>query len=59
MRWEDSIKSPTMVLEETIGRLQRDLEELQSENENQFLKTPRAVTQLRHYSCYHIYRVML
>ena len=38
---EDSGKSPTMVLEETVGRLQRDLEELQSEN--RFLKTPRAV----------------
>ena len=38
---EDSVQSPTMVLEETIGRLQRDLEELQSEN--QFLKTLRAV----------------
>ena len=37
---EDSIKSSTMVLEETISRLHRDLEELQSEN--QFLKTPRA-----------------
>ena len=43
---EDSVKSPTMVLEETIGRLLEEtigrlLEELQSEN--QFLKTPRAV----------------
>ena len=38
---EDSGKSPTMVLEETVGRLQRNLEELQSEN--RFLKTPRAV----------------
>ena len=33
--------SPTMVLEETVGRLQRDLEELQLEN--RFLKTPKAV----------------
>ena len=32
---------PTMVLEETVGRLQRDLEELQLEN--RFLKTPKAV----------------
>ena len=38
---EDSGNSPTMVLEETVGRLQRDLEELQLEN--RFLKTPRAV----------------
>ena len=29
---EDIVKSPTMVLEETVGRMQRDLEELQSEN---------------------------
>ena len=35
------VKSPTMRLEETVGRMQRDLEELQSEN--RFLKTPRAV----------------
>ena len=38
---EDVVKSPTMVLEETVGRMQRDLEDLQSEN--RFLKTPRAV----------------
>ena len=38
---EDDDKSPTMVLEETVGRMQRDLEELQSEN--RFLRTPRAV----------------
>ena len=38
---EDSGHSPTMVLEETVGRLQRDLEELQLEN--RFLKTPKAV----------------
>ena len=38
---EDSGNSPTMVLEETVGRLQRDLEELQLEN--RFLKTPKAV----------------
>ena len=37
----DMVKSPTMRLEETVGRMQRDLEELQSEN--RFLKTPRAV----------------
>ena len=69
---KDSGNSPTMVLEETVGRLQRDLEELQLEN--RFLKTPRnsiyrflrrlfcrtdGVTQLRHCSCCHIYRVML
>ena len=38
---EDSGDLPTMVLEETVGRLQRDLEELQLEN--RFLKTPRTV----------------
>ena len=38
---EEIVRSPTMVLEETVGRMQRDLEELQSEN--RFLKTPRAV----------------
>ena len=38
---EDGGNSPTMVLEETVGRLQRDLEELQLEN--RFLKTPKAV----------------
>ena len=38
---EDVVKSPTMVLEETVSRMQRDLEDLQSEN--RFLKTPRAV----------------
>ena len=32
---------PTLMLEETVGRLQRDLEELQVEN--QLLKTPRTV----------------
>ena len=37
---EDDDKSPTVVLEETVGRMQRDLEELQSEN--RFLRTPRA-----------------
>ena len=36
---EDSGNSPTMVLEETVGRLQRDLEELQLEN--RFLKNPK------------------
>ena len=34
---EDGGDLPTMMLEETVGRLQRDLEELQVEN--QFLKT--------------------
>ena len=38
---EDSGDLPTIMLEETVGRLQRDLEELQVEN--QFLKTPRTV----------------
>ena len=38
---EDSGDLPTMLLEETVGRLQRDLEELQLEN--RFLKTPRTV----------------
>ena len=38
---EDEDKSPKAVLEETVGRMQRDLEELQSEN--QFLRTPRVV----------------
>ena len=37
---EDEDKSPAAVLEETVGRMQRDLEELQSEN--RFLRTPRA-----------------
>ena len=37
---EDDDKSPAVVLEETVGRMQRDLEELQSEN--RFLRTPRA-----------------
>ena len=34
---EDGGDLPTLMLEETVGRLQRDLEELQVEN--QFLKT--------------------
>ena len=38
---EDGGDLPTMMFEETVGRLQRDLEELQLEN--QFLKTPRTV----------------
>ena len=38
---EDGRDLPTLMLEETVGRLQRDLEELQVEN--QFLKTPRTV----------------
>ena len=38
---EDGGDVPTLMLEETVGRLQRDLEELQVEN--QFLKTPRTV----------------
>ena len=38
---EDGGDLPTLMLEETVGRLQRDLEELQVEN--QFLKTPRTV----------------
>ena len=37
---EDDDKSPAVVLEETVGRMQSDLEELQSEN--RFLRTPRA-----------------
>ena len=37
---EDEDKSPAAVLEETVARMQRDLEELQSEN--RFLRTPRA-----------------
>ena len=37
---EDEDKSPVAVLEDTVGRMQRDLEELQSEN--RFLRTPRA-----------------
>ena len=37
---EDEDTSPAAVLEETVGRMQRDLEELQSEN--RFLRTPRA-----------------
>ena len=37
---EDEVKSPVAVLEDTMGRMQRDLEELQSEN--RFLRTPRA-----------------
>ena len=37
---EDEVKSPVAVLEDTVGRMQRDLEELQSEN--RFLRTPRA-----------------
>ena len=37
---EDDDKSPVAVLEDTLGRMQRDLEELQSEN--RFLRTPRA-----------------
>ena len=37
---EDEETSPAAVLEETVGRMQRDLEELQSEN--RFLRTPRA-----------------
>ena len=38
---EDDDISPAAVLEETVGRMQRDLEELQSEN--RFLRTPGAV----------------
>ena len=38
---EDDDISPAVVLEETVGRMQRDLEELQSEN--RFLRTPGAV----------------
>ena len=38
---EDEDISPAAVLEETVGRMQRDLEELQSEN--RFLRTPGAV----------------
>ena len=37
---EDEDKSPMAALEDTISRMQRDLEELQSEN--RFLRTPRA-----------------
>ena len=37
---EDDDKSPVAVLEDTVGRMQRDLEELQSEN--RFLRMPRA-----------------
>ena len=37
---EDVDKSPVTVLEDAVGRMQRDLEELQSEN--RFLRTPRA-----------------
>ena len=37
---EDEDTSPAAVLEETVGRMQRDLEKLQSEN--RFLRTPRA-----------------
>ena len=37
---EDDDKSPVAVLEDTVGRMQRDLEELQLEN--RFLRTPRA-----------------
>ena len=37
---EDVDKSPVAVLEDTVGRMQRDLEELQSEN--RFLRTPKA-----------------
>ena len=37
---EDEDKSPVAALEETVFRMQRDLEELQSEN--RFLRTPRA-----------------
>ena len=37
---EDEDKSPVAVLEDTVGRMQRDLEELQSEY--RFLRTPRA-----------------
>ena len=37
---EDEDKSPVAVLEDTVGRMQRDLEELQSEN--RFLRMPRA-----------------
>ena len=37
---EDEDTSPVAVLEETVGQMQRDLEELQSEN--RFLRTPRA-----------------
>ena len=38
---EEGGELPTIMLEETVGRLQRDLEELQLENH--FLKTPRTV----------------
>ena len=37
---EDDDKSPVAVLEDTVGHMQRDLEELQLEN--RFLRTPRA-----------------
>ena len=39
---EDEDTSHVAVLEETVGRMQRDLEELQSEN--RFLRTPRTVS---------------
>ena len=41
---EDEDTAPVAVLEETVGRMQRDLEELQSEN--RFLRTPRAARSL-------------
>ena len=37
---EDEDKLPVAALEDTVSRMQRDLEELQSEN--RFLRTPRA-----------------
>ena len=37
---EDEDKLPVVALEDTVSRMQRDLEELQSEN--RFLRTPRA-----------------
>ena len=37
---EDEDRSPVAALEDTVSRMQRDLEELQSEN--RFLRTPRA-----------------
>ena len=37
---EDEDKSPVAALEDTVSRMQRDLEELQTEN--RFLRTPRA-----------------
>ena len=41
---KDEDTSPAAVLEETVGRMQRNLEELQSEN--RFLRTPRSARQV-------------